>query len=193
MLDLGVESLVSLDVASEDSVKEAAQSVGASTPIHLVINNAGVFTPDTLKSATKANLMRQYEVNAVGPWLVSRAFLPNLELAAKQSNVAVVAQLSARLASLGLSGETGSFPGLYGYRTSKTALNSLTRTLSLDVKAKGLACVLLHPGFVKTDLSGHKGKYTADQSVAKMVDILARVTAADNGKFYDIDGSIVPW
>ncbi|RHY03154.1 hypothetical protein DYB25_001098 [Aphanomyces astaci] len=193
LLDLGVESLVSLDVASEDSVKEAAQSVGASTPIHLVINNAGVFTPDTLKSATKANLMRQYEVNAVGPWLVSRAFLPNLELAAKQSNVAVVAQLSARLASLGLSGEAGSFPGLYGYRTSKTALNSLTRTLSLDVKAKGLACVLLHPGFVKTDLSGHKGKYTADQSVAKMVDILARVTAADNGKFYDIDGSIVPW
>ncbi|ETV93076.1 hypothetical protein H310_12875 [Aphanomyces invadans] len=104
--------------------------------------------------------MRQFEVDAVGPWLVSCALLPNLGLAAKQSGLAVLAQLSARLASLHCSGELGPIPGLYGYRTSKTALNSLTRTLALGIKAKGVSSVLLDPGFVKTDLAGNKGQFT---------------------------------
>ncbi|CAK4415871.1 unnamed protein product [Aphanomyces euteiches] len=191
---LRVEAVVPLDVACEESIKEAAKSIGTTTPIDLIINNAGIILPDTLRSASKANMIKQYEVNAIGPFLVSRAFVSNLELAAKAgASPAITAQISARIASLGCVGEPGSIPGLYGYKASKTALNSLTKALSVDLKPRGIASVLVHPGFVKTDMSGQKGKFTPDQSVEKIAAILAKTTIEDTGNFYHIDGTTTPW
>ncbi|RHY74433.1 hypothetical protein DYB30_004990 [Aphanomyces astaci] len=189
LIDLQVEKIVALDVSSEESVNAAAAAVGRQVPIDLLINNAGVLARDTLETATKASLLHHFEVNSIGPWLVTRAFLPNLELAASPSGVTIVAQVTSQMGSIEriLSG------GYYAYRSSKTALNSLTKSLSVDLKPRGITSILLHPGYVKTDMTGHNGDITTAESVAGLTSILAKATAEDNGRFFHTDGSIIPW
>ncbi|KAF0717609.1 Aste57867_2203 [Aphanomyces stellatus] len=189
LLDLHVERIVAIDTADEASVLQAAADVGFDTPIDLLINNAGILTHDKLETATKADLMRQFEVNAVGPWLVTRAFLSNLDRAKAASGFAFVAQLTSQMGSI----ERNVSSGYYGYRASKAALNSLNKSLAVDLGARGLAAVVLHPGYVATDMCGGKGDLTATESVAGLTRVLDNVTAADNGKFYQSDGSIIPW
>ncbi|RHY92572.1 hypothetical protein DYB28_006568 [Aphanomyces astaci] len=176
LIDLQVEKIVALDVSSEESVNAAAADVGRQVPIDLLINNAGVLARDTLETATKASLLHHFEVNSIGPWLVTRAFLPNLELAASPSGVTIVAQVTSQMGSIEriLSG------GYYAYRSSKTALNSLTKSLSVDLKPRGITSILLHPGYVKTDMTGHNGDITTAESVAGLTSILAKATAEDN-------------
>ncbi|KAF0717610.1 Aste57867_2204 [Aphanomyces stellatus] len=186
---LHVEKIVAIDTSDEASVLQAVADVGLDTPIDLLINNAGVLTRHSLETATKADLMRQFEINAVGPWLVTRAFLPNLELAKAASGIAIAAQVSSIVASI----EQNVTGRNYGYRASKTALNSLNKSLSVDLHDRGVVCVVLHPGYVKTDMTDHLGDITVDESVAGLTTVLARITPADSGKFYHTNGSIIPW
>ncbi|CAK4471756.1 unnamed protein product [Aphanomyces euteiches] len=144
--------ILRLDAANEESNLEAAATVGSNTPIDLPSNNA---------------------VNAHGPWLVTRAFLPNLEFAA---NI-----------------ERNTSGALNAYRSSKTALNSLTKSLSVDLKPHGITCILLHPGYVQTDMTAHNGEITTEESVAGLTTILSNATADDNGRFYHTNGTILPW
>lgn len=99
-----------------------------------------------LTSTTKADLMRHFEVNAVGPFLMTRAFLPNLRLAVGAEGSAFVAQVTSRMGCISDNGSGG----YYGYRASKTALNMLTKSLAVDLASEKIGCLLLHPGYVNT-------------------------------------------
>ncbi|CAK4142328.1 unnamed protein product [Aphanomyces euteiches] len=141
-MDMQLEKILRLDAANEESNLEAAATVGSNTPIDLPSNNA---------------------VNAHGPWLVTRAFLPNLEFAA---NI-----------------ERNTSGALNAYRSSKTALNCLTKSLSVDLKPRGIMCILLHPGYVQTDMTAHNGEITTEESVAGLRTILFNCR-----RFYHTDG-----
>ncbi|OQR94225.1 short chain dehydrogenase [Achlya hypogyna] len=103
--------------------------------------------PPTL--LTKEDLMRQFEVNSVGPLLVARAFLPNLELAAGMRKHAISAYISSKMGSI----EANVDGGGYCYLASKTAVNSLVKSLSIELGPRGISTVLLHPGYVQTDMN----------------------------------------
>ncbi|KAF0683219.1 Aste57867_24719 [Aphanomyces stellatus] len=146
-------------------------------PIDLFINNACIcIRQDSLATATKADILQQLDVNAIGPWLVTRALVANLELATRGNNFA-------------------NFPGEYGYHASKAALNILTKSLCVDLKPRGIACVLLSPGYLATDMNAKVGHLTANETVAGMtqLSVLNRVTLDDSGKFLHMDGMIVEW
>ncbi|KAE8991921.1 hypothetical protein PF011_g17753 [Phytophthora fragariae] len=141
--------------------------------------------------------MRQFEVNAVGPFLVTRALLPNLQLAAKSHGTATVAQVSSFLGSLSCNtSETEQFFGhAYAYATSKAALNMVTRSLSVGLRDSNIAFVTLNPGYVDTDMNDHKGYLKPSESAESMANIVANLK--DTGKFYNADKQFgdfeLPW
>ncbi|POM57834.1 Hypothetical protein PHPALM_37604, partial [Phytophthora palmivora] len=187
-----------LDTSDESSVIEAARQLEG-VPIDLLINNAGIYVDDDLKSATKESFMRQFEVNAVGPFLVTRALLPNLELAAKSHGTATVAQVSSLLGSIGSNTREMAhfYSRAYAYSPSKAALNMVTRSLSVGLHDSNIIFVTLNPGYVDTDMNNHQGVLKPSESAESMANIVANLSMKDTGKFYNADehfgGLDLPW
>lgn len=176
-----------LDATDEASVARAAADL-IDEPIDLLINNAGIFGGSGFVDTTKADLLQQFEVNAVGPFLVTRAFVPHLKAAAAVRGKAFVAQISSRMGSIELNSG-----GSYAYRTSKAAVNMMNASLAADLKSDNIGAFVLHPGYVMTDLTGHKGDVTTDTSVQGLVQVIESFSLADSGKFYDFTGKHLPW
>ncbi|KAK1928846.1 C-factor [Phytophthora citrophthora] len=189
---------VMLETSDEASVLEAARQLEG-VPIDLLINNAGIYIEDDFKTTTKDAFMSQFEVNAVGPFLLSRALLPNLELAVKTHGTATVAQVSSFLGSIG--GNTKEmahfFSHSYAYSTSKAALNMVTRSMSVGLHDSNIIFVTLNPGYVATDMNGHKGSLKASDSAEWMAEVVGNLSMEDSGKFYNADktfgGLDLPW
>lgn len=145
--------------------------------------------------------MLAYEVNAVGPVLVIKHMWPLLKDgggSGTDRDVAVVANLSARVGSIG----DNRLGGWHSYRASKTALNQLTRNISVEFARRKdpITCILLHPGTVDTDLSKpfqrnvpENKLFTTEFSVQKLLSIILNAKSHDNGKFFAWDGQEIPW
>ncbi|KDO18718.1 hypothetical protein SPRG_15938 [Saprolegnia parasitica CBS 223.65] len=170
--ELGLERIVAMDVIDELSIDAAASTIGPDTPIDLLLNNAGILL-----------------VNTVGPFLVTKAFLPNLNAAVKTQGLAIAAYITSKMGSI----ECNVAGSCYGYRASKTGLNSLIKSLAIELGPKGISTLLLHPGYVQTDMNDMRGELTVAESIAGMAAVLDTVKPGDNAKYYDIDGSILPW
>ncbi|OWM63751.1 uncharacterized protein LOC116215647 isoform X2 [Punica granatum] len=196
-LDVTVESTI------EDSAKLITEKYGS---LNLLINASGILSiPDVLQPETtltkveKSSLLLAYEVNAVGPILVIKHMWPLLKAGGgTKREVAIVANLSARVGSIG----DNRLGGWHSYRASKSALNQLTKTVSVEFARKKdpIACILLHPGTVDTDLSKPfqrnvpEGKlFTKEYSVQRLLGIIDNAKRQDNGKFFAWDGQEVPW
>ncbi|KAJ7969209.1 Short-chain dehydrogenase/reductase [Quillaja saponaria] len=198
-----------LDLTIESSIEASAKSIKEKYGhLNLLINASGILSiPDALQPETtlnkveKSSLMLTYEVNAVGPILVVKHLWPLLKVggaSGTERDVAVVANLSARVGSIG----DNHLGGWHSYRSSKTALNQLTKTVSVEFARKKdpIACILLHPGTVDTDLSKPfqrnvpQGKlFTKEFSVQKLLSIIQNAKRDDNGKFFAWDGQEIPW
>ncbi|KAF8413479.1 hypothetical protein HHK36_001466 [Tetracentron sinense] len=198
-LDLTIESTIE---ASANSIRERYGS------LNLLINASGILSiPDVLQPETtlsklqKSSLMLAYEVNAVGPILVVKHMWPLLKVGGSsgtERDVAVVANLSARVGSIG----DNRLGGWHSYRSSKSALNQLTKTISVEFARKKdpVICILLHPGTVDTDLSKPFQRnvpedklFTKEFSVQKLLGIINNAKIKDNGKFFAWDGQEIPW
>ncbi|GAB4829426.1 hypothetical protein Ancab_019097 [Ancistrocladus abbreviatus] len=202
-------SISQLDVTVENTVKATAEFITERYGyLNLLINASGILSiPDvlqpetTLKKVQQSALMLAYEVNAVGPILVMKHMWPLLKIgggAAAERDAAVVANLSARVGSIGDNG----LGGWHSYRASKTALNQLTKTVSVEFARRKdpIVCLLLHPGTVDTYLSKQfqrnvpQGKlFTTEFSVQKLLHIINNAKLRDNGKFFAWDGQEIPW
>ncbi|XP_020593701.1 uncharacterized oxidoreductase C24B10.20 [Phalaenopsis equestris] len=202
-------NILPLDVTDESTIEAAAISIKEKySSLNLLINTSGVLSiPKTLHPETtlskleKSALMLTYEINAVGPVLVVKHMWPLLKAgggSGTDREFAVVANLSARVGSIG----DNSLGGWHSYRSSKTALNQLTKTISVELARKKdpILCILLHPGTVDTDLSKPFQKsvppgklFTAEFSVQKLLSIINNAKGSDNGKFYAWDGAEIPW
>lgn len=180
--------LLQLDTGDEQSVLAAAKAV-EQEPIDLLINNAGIMDVHGLQDTTKGDLMRHFEVNAVGPFLMTRALLPNLKLAAAQHGQAFVAQITSRMGSITDNGSGG----YYGYRASKTALNMLSKSLAIDLKSDNIGVLVLHPGYVNTAIVNFTGTVEPDESVEGLARIIDRATLEDSAKMFHFEGHILPW
>uniref|UniRef100_K3WQK5 Short chain dehydrogenase n=1 Tax=Globisporangium ultimum (strain ATCC 200006 / CBS 805.95 / DAOM BR144) TaxID=431595 RepID=K3WQK5_GLOUD len=186
--DLKGFRLVQVDASDEISILNAAKALEG-VPIDLLLNNAGIGETHGLADTTKAGLLQQFEVNAIGPFLMTRAFLPNMKLAVAVCGSAIVGQISSRMGSISDNGSGR----LYGYRASKAAVNMINSSLAVDLKNDKIIAVALHPGYVVTRMTGFTGGLSPEASVAGLTKVIEGLTPEDSGKFYSFEGKIVPW
>ena len=182
LIALGV-TVLQLDVTDQESVSELAKSLEGKT-IDLLINNAGYFGRGdvTLEKVDFDNFERTLAINTLGPLRVVKSLIKNLQ----QGNRKTVINISSRLGSI-----TNSTGRWYAYRSSKSALNQITKILSKEYK--NFIFTVMHPGWVQTDMGGPNATYTPKESVSKMINIIEKLSKSDSGKFYDLEGNVIPW
>ncbi len=144
---------------------------------------------DALDTVTAGTLERIFQTNTFGPLLLTQALLPNL-IAMPGSVVGIV---SSRVGSIG----DNSSGGTYAYRASKAAVNSIGKSMSVDLKEKGIVVALLHPGFTKTNINPssepHPESVEAEEAAGKLWKILMSKSIEDTGKFWHREGYELPW
>lgn len=176
---------IKLDVTSEIDLKKIKSTIG-SEPIDILINNAGIFNKnDSNFGEIDIDTMRQsFTINAIAPLKLAELLVDNVE----KSNKKIIANISSRMGSIG-SNDTGS---KYGYRASKAALNMITKSLSIDLKEKGIKTILIHPGWVQTNMGGDKAPLSAQESVKAMIPLIESKASTDC-PFIDYQGHYMPW
>ncbi|XP_053175300.1 C-factor [Scomber japonicus] len=193
--------IVTLDTDSQQSISSAlteVQSIVGSKGLNCLINNAAINISTDIDTVTPEAMMKTFQTNSVAPLFVTKAFLPLLQTAAGQStgmgmHRAAVINISSILGSITYTwGEGASFKS-YPYRTSKAALNMVTRCLAADLGSHGILCMALHPGWVKTDMGGPLAELTVEDSVSGLLTVLSNLTENDHGGFKDYRGNIIPW
>lgn len=182
---LGVEIIDQVDVSDPNSLQALAQKL-AGRKLDWLINNAGIAGGLGLRDIdanTVESFQRMYQVNSLGPLLTTQALLENLSSGSK------VGLVTSRMGSIADNDSGGS----YAYRMSKAALNAAGKSLSIDLKPKGIAVAILHPGWVRTDMTGHGGLIDTDESARGLLDRMAELTLETSGTFWHMNGDVLPW
>jgi NAD(P)-dependent dehydrogenase (short-subunit alcohol dehydrogenase family) len=179
-------TLVELDVADGASVKRAAARVTAAA-IDILINSAGVIGArgQTIGSLDYSDWMHVFEVNVLGPARVCEAFLDRVA----ESSRRLIVTITSGMGSLADNTSGGSIP----YRTSKAAVNMLMRSAAIDLRPRGITCVVVNPGWVKTDMGGPNARLSPEESIGALRRLIARLGPSDSGRFYNYDGREYPW
>lgn len=172
-----------LDVADAASVSGLAWRIDGER-FDVVVVNAGVLGPrtTTLQTPSRIDFDAVMHTNVLGPMQVIPQLIDSLAPGAR------LAVLSSRMGSMGQRTSASSWL----YRASKAAVNSVLKDVSL-VLGERAVCVSFHPGWVRTDMGGANADLPVDQSVTDMRATLARLTAADTGRFLNHDGQPIDW
>ncbi len=178
---LGVKVISGIDITADDSVANLAQQL-AGTPLDVLINNAGIMERVSLENLDFASMRRQFEVNALGALRVTAALLDRLSEGAK------VIIMTSRMGSIGDNTSGGS----YGYRMSKAAVSMAGKSLSHDLKPRGIAVAILHPGLVGTRMTNFTGM-TPDEAVTGLLQRIDELTLETTGTFWHSNGEVLPW
>jgi NAD(P)-dependent dehydrogenase (short-subunit alcohol dehydrogenase family) len=176
--------VIGMEVTDDRSVQRAAASV--KEPVDVLINNAGVYGPrdSTALDVDLAAFAEVLAINTIAPLRVARAFLPQL----RQSKSPRILTVSSQMGAL-----TGSASGSVAYRTSKAGVNKAMQGLAADLRPEGITVIVLHPGWVQTDMGGSAADITPGQSAAGIVGLIDTITLKDTGQFFRWDGTIHPW
>ncbi len=175
-----------LDVTDHGAIDALARALKKES-LDLLINNAGTYGPSAQSIARMnyAGWAETLAVNVMAPMRMAQAFLNRLAAGEQKKIVA----MSSIMGSLRDSPPVGN----YAYRSSKAALNMTVRSTAIDLRAKGMIVVAMHPGWVRTRMGGESAPLTPEQSVTAMRRTIAGLTPADNGKFLDNQGRPLPW
>ncbi len=180
---LGVKIESGVDIASGESVLKLKERLKG-TFIDVLIQNAGIAEYNSLSNLDPASVTRQFEVNALSPLCFTHALLGNMGKGSK------VALMSSRMGSI----EDNTSGGSYGYRVSKAALCMIGKSLSIDLKSRGIAVAILHPGLVSTRMTGFTSKGISPKESVKS--LLARIdflSLENSGTFWHANGEVLPW
>ncbi|WP_322978470.1 SDR family NAD(P)-dependent oxidoreductase [Pseudomonas sp. C11] len=193
--ELSRSSTPALDLEDPQSIATAAEALADEGPFQLILHTAGLLhrpgiAPEKSLNAIEADALQAvFQVNALGPALVLRHFLPLLD---KQG---AMAMLSAKVGSIG----DNRLGGWYAYRASKAALNMLIKTAAIELaRSKPKARLLsLHPGTVISPLSqpfrGATAARPADLAAAQMLQVIDSLGPEHSGSFHAYDGQPLPW
>ena len=153
--------------------------------IDVLINNAGVYPASSFGDTNYEAWAEGFKVNSMAPLKMAEAFVQHLT----RSQLKKIATLSSKMGSLddNTSGES------YSYRSSKTAVNMVIKSLSIDLKPYGISVVTLHPGWVQTDMGGSNALISAHTSVSGLRKVIESLSLESTGKFIAYDGKAIPW
>ena len=179
-----------LEIFELDLLKEGTPGILASflkdRPIDIFINNAGVGSSNQhFEAVSSKPWLEVLKVNLIAPLMITQSIIDNV----KKSLEKKIYFLSSQLGSIG----DNASGGMYIYRSSKTGLNQVVKSLSVDLKLLGITVVSLHPGWVKTDMGGPNAPVTIDKSIEGMVNIIDTTDIKSTGKFLNYDGTELPW
>ncbi|XP_035986790.1 C-factor isoform X1 [Fundulus heteroclitus] len=203
----GKITIIKLDMSDEDSMSAAFQTVSRQIEpagLNLLINNAAINKPDapaSMLATRKQDMMEVYETNVTGPFILTKVFLPLLQRAAKTNDEgdpmscrrSAVINISTLLSSMERCPETFQSAQMYPYRTSKAALNMLTRCQAEDFRIHNIMVTAIHPGWVRTEMGGEQAPLTTQESVAGMLSVISTLSNKDTGKLLDGESNAIPW
>lgn len=175
-------TVIPLDVTDAEQLAALPGELGDTT-FDVLLHNAGVLIPDNLQTLDPDAVRLQFEVNALGPLLVTRTLLGALNPNAK------VAIVTSRMGSI----TDNTSGGYFGYRVSKAAVNMVGMGLSHDLAGLQIPLVLLHPGYVRTDMTGGRGDRTPEETAVKLWTRIEELTMDTTGRFLHADGQQLPW
>ncbi|MBL4638021.1 MAG: SDR family oxidoreductase [Proteobacteria bacterium] len=182
---LDVEIIEDVEVSDVNSLNVLVEKL-AGRQIDWLINNAGIaggLGLSDIDVAAVESFKRQYEVNSLGPLLTTQILSGNLVEGSK------VGLVTSRMGSIADNDSGGS----YAYRMSKAALNAAGKSLSIDLKPQGIAVGILHPGWVRTDMTGHGGLIDTDESVDGLLKRMDELNLDNTGTFWHTNGEVLPW
>lgn len=179
-LDLSI--IEKADLGQAEGIHKLAEKLGQ-TPIDLVVHNAGLLIQDQIANVEYENLESQFKINAIAPVMLSKAIQKNLISGSR------LVFITSRMGSI----EDNTSGGYYGYRMSKAALNIAARSLSLDLASKNIIVGLLHPGFVRTEMTGNQGTLSPSEAAKSLITQIEKLDQTSSGKFLHSNGSELPW
>jgi NAD(P)-dependent dehydrogenase (short-subunit alcohol dehydrogenase family) len=176
-----------LDVAHLDQIDALSKKL-SDTSIDVLINNAGVY--DDIRSNGFGQLDYQawqhsLLINTLAPMKMAEAFLPQIQRGSKR----LIVNISSLMGSLADNGSGGSIL----YRSSKAALNAAMKSLSIELRNQNIGVLILHPGWVQTDMGGTNALIDSKTSVSGMCAVINGFTLAQSGAFIKYDGKLMPW
>jgi NAD(P)-dependent dehydrogenase (short-subunit alcohol dehydrogenase family) len=177
----GADLVEGVELTSDAGLERLKQAIDA--PVDLLINNAGLLTKETLEEPNLDAIRRQFEINALAPLALTNALLDQLAEGAK------VALITSRMGSLA-DNTSGS---RYGYRMTKAAANMMGVSLARDLAPRGVAVAILHPGFVRTGMTGFNGYIEPDEAASGLLARIDEAVAGEEPVFRHANGELLPW
>jgi NAD(P)-dependent dehydrogenase (short-subunit alcohol dehydrogenase family) len=176
-------SIYKLDIANFSSIDQFAKSLAI--PVDILINNAGIYPDSSIDHINYDSWLEAFKINTLAAFKMTKAFLPHLT----KGHLKKVVSLTSKMGSI----DDNSGGGEYLYRSSKTALNMVMKSLSIDLKSYDLAVITLHPGWVRTDMGGPNGLIDTVESVNGMKRQIDKLSIKTTGLFIAYDGKKIPW
>ena len=175
-----------LDLLDSDSPNILSNFL-VNKPIDLFINNAGVIgqSAQHFKSISLNPWIEVLKVNLIAPLLITQSIIKNIEKSSEKR----IYILSSKVGSI----EDNKSGGMYVYRSSKTALNQIVKSLSIDLKPIGISVISLHPGWVRTEMGGPNALISVEESVNGMFGVISNTNISNSGQFLNYDGTEIPW
>ncbi|MCB9703887.1 MAG: SDR family oxidoreductase [Myxococcales bacterium] len=182
LAEIGARIEEGVDVGDPAAIAALGERL-ADVEIDGLINNAGILSFESLEELDVARIRRQFEINALGPLLVSAALRPRMRAGSK------IAIITSRMGSLSDNTSGGS----YGYRMSKAAVNAAGVSLARDLHGEGIAVALIHPGWVRTEMTQGRGLADPPEAAAGILARIDALTLAESGGFWHANGERLPW
>lgn len=176
-----------LDVTDPAAAARLARDLNGQA-IDVLLCNAGIYGPRDKQSVGTVDWDAWGQVmrtNVMGPMALAGAFADHVAASDRR----LIVMVSSQMGSMGAGGSGGA----YIYRSSKAALNAIAKNLSADLAARGIAVIAVHPGWVRTDMGGAGASLTPERSVRDLRAVFAKLGRGDSGKFFNHDGSEIPW
>merc|ERR1711973_263955 len=176
--------LEGFDVSNDGVMAQIRDCKELPNALDIIIANAGVLERNSFNEIQSTeSLMKQFNTNSLGPLRLARGCVDRMNDGTK------FAIITSRMGSI----EDNGSGGMYGYRMSKCAVNAMGKSLSVDLKEKGIAVGILHPGYVRTDMTGHNGLIDPPESAAGLVARINDLNIDNSGTFWHMNGDVLPW
>ncbi|PAV82035.1 hypothetical protein WR25_11500 [Diploscapter pachys] len=201
--------IIELDINCDQSIDNAVrmiEDIVADKGLNVVVNNAAVLIPSETKERTpREKIIEQFQSNVFGTLILSQALLPLLQRAASHVqgddfsiDRAAILNISSTGGSLTMNNADSPMGGsknykILGYKASKSALNQLARTMSVDLLDEKILVVNHCPGWVKTDMGGSNAMLEASDSASALVNTFFKLNKSHTGNFYDRNLEVIPW
>ena len=177
--------VLDLDLNSDESLDNFTQNI-SSQKIDILIHNAGIFSDEQLDDDLDINAwMNEMRINTIIPIILARKLKRNIEMGSNKKIIFISSQMGSIADNY-----SGRF---YFYRSSKSALNSAARSLSIDWKEDGISILILHPGWVKTDMGGGNAKLEIPDSISQMIKVINDLSLNNSGSFVNYAGAKLEW
>ncbi|HEY3300973.1 MAG TPA: SDR family oxidoreductase [Methylophilaceae bacterium] len=177
-------TVYALDVEDFSQIEALAETL-AGHAIDVLINNAGVFPHSEFGDLDADAWALAFKINSIAPLKMAEAFTSHVA----RSELKKIVTLSSKMGSM----DDNTSGGSYIYRSSKAAVNMVMKSLSIDLKPYGIACGVLHPGWVQTDMGGPNGLINTQQSVSGLRQVIEQLSLENAGRFIAFDGKEIAW